>query len=66
MATTKTYFATSKEAWAFMRRCDEAGISAGFPSLKPEADKGYSVQHKDAEASPCGSCGACDDCWHEF
>lgn len=27
-------FATSADAWAFMRHCDAAGISAGFPGLK--------------------------------
>lgn len=36
MATpdTATYsFKTSPAAWAFMRVCDSAGVSAGFPSL---------------------------------
>lgn len=31
--TTHT-FATSSEAWAFMKKCDENGIAAGYPSLK--------------------------------
>jgi hypothetical protein len=27
-------FETSKEAWAFMRKMDAQGVSAGYPSLK--------------------------------
>lgn len=26
-------FATSREAWAFMRACEAAGVVAGFPTL---------------------------------
>jgi hypothetical protein len=56
------YFETSSEAWAFMRECDERGISAGFPSLRPVEGKGYSVQYTEIRAPSCDSCGACDEC----
>ena len=29
-------FKTSKDAWSFMRACDDAGLMAGFPSLTGE------------------------------
>lgn len=45
MKTTTTYrMSGRKVAWKFMRACDAAGISAGYPSLGPEADGLYTVQ----------------------
>lgn len=38
-----TYSFTSRsDAWAFMRACDEAGVSAGFPNYS--SDTCYHVQ----------------------
>lgn len=33
-------FATSSEAWDFMHACEDAGLAAGYPSLK----KPYTVR----------------------
>lgn len=37
-----TKFETRSLAWAFMRECDDAGISAGYPQI--QADGTYTVR----------------------
>jgi|HubBroStandDraft_6_1064221.scaffolds.fasta_scaffold122747_2 hypothetical protein len=37
-------FTTSSLAWEFMRTCDEAGWSSGYPSLKVNDSGYYTVQ----------------------
>lgn len=31
-------FETSREAWAFMRECDQRGIPCGYPSFMPNRE----------------------------
>ncbi len=45
MTTEVTYyFPKASEAWAFMRHLDKQGYSAGFPSLRKNADGMYTVR----------------------
>lgn len=44
------YFASSQLAWRFLRECEKAGITTGFPALKPNEAGDYEVQTRPQDA----------------